>query len=384
MKLDVTDPEFVLEWPKEIFKSETLSLLRRRGNQADAFEFLLEEAFAGSTPASDFRMAVPFASGFGGGNPSAECEARSLMASYLNQLGKLRVPGQRVPFWHERRQSTTAMKLTENLQTAWGVIVGDLEASGYFYCDVQPCVDGPDWEEYVSDMEQKILRIAGLQVKWPLRINEDAVFRDEDQFYGLVECLSELVARPRARSLHSYASCGWHYSDFYRTTGLAIYAWKVNELFERSGVSLALETQGEFRGRLVRATDASRQDLVDRAMRSPDTSISGRGMAAVNQYRRRGATVYEKRAACTSLAAILEKRRPLLKEHLFRKDEGALFRLANEFEVRHYRADEDLDYDEAFLDWIFWWFLATVDLTEAIIERQNNADASASTGAMTA
>lgn len=378
MELDVTDPEFVLEWPKEIFKAETLSLLRRRGNPADAFDFLLEEAFAGSTPASDFRMAVPMASGFGGSNPSAERDARALMASYLNQLGKLRVPGQRMPYWHESRLPAETKKLTENLQVAWRVIVSDLEDSGYFYRDIQPCVDGSAWEEYTFHMENKILRTAGLQVKWPLQVDEDPVFQDENRFYGLVECLADLVARPRARSLHSYGDCGWHYSDFYFPTGQAIYAWKVNALFERSGVPLALETQGELRGRLVRTTDASRQDLVERAARSPDTSISGRVVTAVNQYRLRGATAHDKRSACTSLAAILEKRRPLLKEHLFRKDEGALFRIANEFEVRHYRADEELDYDVAFLDWIFWWFLATVDLTETIIERQNGAGASVS------
>ena len=141
---------------------------------------------------------------------------------------------------------------------------------------------------------------------------------------------------------------------------------------------LALEIQGELPGRPVRTTDASRQNLVERAARSPDTPISGRVVTAVNQFGLRGASVHDKRSACISLATILEKRRPVLKEHLLRKDEGVVFRRANEFEARHNRAHEELDYDEAFLDWIFWWFLATVDLTEAIIERQNGAGASVS------
>lgn len=31
--------------------------------------------------------------------------------------------------------------------------------------------------------------------------------------------------------------------------------------------------------------------------------------------------------------------------------------------------------DPAFLDWIFWWYLGTVELTDRIINRQENKSA---------
>lgn len=45
---------------------------------------------------------------------------------------------------------------------------------------------------------------------WPLRPEA----WDEDTFYGLIEVIHDLVARPRERSWHDYGRCGWHYSEF--------------------------------------------------------------------------------------------------------------------------------------------------------------------------
>jgi hypothetical protein len=384
MELDVTDPEFVLEWPKEIFKAETLSLLRRHDDPTDAFEFLLEEAFAGSTPANQFRKEIPFRPWAVGENPSStEQVARNLIELYNSKIDALRGPLDRIPYWPERRLPDEPKKVAENLHEAWCLIVNDLVEAGYFYRDVQPCVDGLSPDEYASRMEEKILRTARLEVKWPLESDKDPIFKDENLFYGLVECLADLVARPRARRWHDYGDCGWHYSDFYLPTGLAVYAWKVNALFKRFGLDLALETQGDLRGRLVRTTDAPRQDLVERAGRSTDDSISGRVASAVDQYRKRDATAHDKRSACITLAGILENRRTLLKEKLLREDERALFQIANQFDIRHNGPGQKREYSEEFLDWIFWWYLATVDLTETILERETEADLPSSEMPMT-
>ncbi|MFB9953497.1 hypothetical protein [Cellulomonas denverensis] len=78
----------------------------------------------------------------------------------------------------------------------------------------------------------------------------------------------------------------------------------------------------------------------------------------------------DKRSAVVALAGILETNRALLKENLLRKDEGALFEIANTYALRHHRADQRPDYDDAYLDWIFWWYLATVALVKELLTRQ--------------
>ena len=84
---------------------------------------------------------------------------------------------------------------------------------------------------------------------------------------------------------------------------------------------------------------------------------------------RRGADEHAKRSAIVTLAGVLEDRRELLKAELLREDEGALFRIANEFGLRHNRADQRGDFDPVFLDWVFWWYLATIELTDRLLAR---------------
>lgn len=44
-----------------------------------------------------------------------------------------------------------------------------------------------------------------------------------------------------------------------------------------------------------------------------------------------------------------------------------LSEIANRYDLRHRKADQRGDYDEAFLDWIFSWYLGTVELTNRIV-----------------
>ncbi len=52
-------------------------------------------------------------------------------------------------------------------------------------------------------------------------------------------------------------------------------------------------------------------------------------------FRSRAADREEKRSAVLALARVLEDRRQLIEDQLDGKDEGALFRIANEFDLRH-------------------------------------------------
>ncbi len=54
---------------------------------------------------------------------------------------------------------------------------------------------------------------------------------------------------------------------------------------------------------------------------------------------------------------------------------GALFHIANKFAIRHQNEQQLADYDPAFLDWVFWWYLGTVELTNRIIIRQHDKSA---------
>ena len=69
--------------------------------------------------------------------------------------------------------------------------------------------------------------------------------------------------------------------------------------------------------------------------------------------------------------AAFEERRSLLKEQLT-PDEGALFEIANRFGIRHRRADQSTAYSPLFLDWIFYAYLSTVDLTDRLLSERSD------------
>jgi predicted DNA-binding ribbon-helix-helix protein len=101
---------------------------------------------------------------------------------------------------------------------------------------------------------------------------------------------------------------------------------------------------------------------------------------AVAKFRGRAATREDKRLAVVALIGILEERRQHLKSAgLSKKDDGALFDIANNFDLRHRNIRQHGDYDEAFLEWLFWWYLATVDLTDRLLARQASGSPASST-----
>jgi hypothetical protein len=139
---------------------------------------------------------------------------------------------------------------------------------------------------------------------------------------------------------------------------------------------------GPERGRLVEVTGDPRDDLVQRLMTpaaarestDADDGTSDRDRTsvahAVELFRARDATRETKRSAVVAVARVLENRRSLLKDMLLSQDEDALFQIANQFDVRHANGRQHDDYAEEFLDWIFWWYLATVELTDRILAQR--------------
>ena len=68
---------------------------------------------------------------------------------------------------------------------------------------------------------------------------------------------------------------------------------------------------------------------------APKREVVDRVNDATTHYRRREATAGDRRAAVRELADVLEFLRKDVKQHMLRKDQSDLFRIANEFALRH-------------------------------------------------
>lgn len=361
MLRDLESPDFELRWPGDLLVDEIEAVLQNNG-ASENIAFLLSEAFAGNQPVDVWRD---------GGWDELLGGRTDRRAAFLSELvqairdGTLRTATERAPRWKQRTRSDAAGTLDgDAVRRKFAAFATNLIDTGYLdRVAPRDCVDAPSPGPTI----QEFLRDELSCNVWPLTTHAPQL--DDDTFYELIELLHDACARPRARYWHDFAQCGWHYSDFSMNAGRRLYRWHVNQILARSSIELRLADSGEDVGRLVALTDDARAALVSRARASSDAKRAQTIDHAVALFRDRAATVESKRSAVVALAGLLEERRPLLRTELMSKDEGALFQIANSFALRHRNASQQGDYDPVFIDWIFWWYLATVELTDRLIDR---------------
>lgn len=191
----------------------------------------------------------------------------------------------------------------------------------------------------------------------------------EDDLCDYVEVQHDIAARPIRGWFHSYSGCGWHPVDYDRASGQALYRQRMNQVLEASTLGLRLAAEGDDVGRIVRVLPGGLDDLV---MELADVAATGDRSVphAIGLFRRHGATREDRRSAVRELADVLEGHRQLLKDELMSKDEDALFLIANKFGIRHRGANQKTDYPDEYLDWLFHWYLATVDLVRRLSQRR--------------
>jgi hypothetical protein len=387
----IFDPDdFDLRWPPELFAEEAHRLLGRRSSGATSrnlagkndflgvirvdtssadIEWLLTEAFVSTTPVETFCRVA--ANTFAQRSKPDRPDSTQWFMRLIREVAAWAEPSPRKPYWSARHAGGRGGRQLEfdDLTRRFIRVVEEFEANGYLaHVFGQECVDdrgAPPLPDRAMILEER----AGYPIAhWPLW--ESRLGWELDSFCDLVEVFHDLVARPTSRWWHDFARCGWHYSAFATGPGRRLYRWRINQLLDASTLGLRLAEEGEDLGRLVRAEPTGLEDLPERAMQAAAPKAVDRVQHAIALFRARSATLEERRSAVITLAGILEERRDLLRAELLTKDETALFQIANQFAVRHQKADQRSDYDPAFLDWLFWWYLGTVQLTDQLLARQ--------------
>lgn len=372
-----SDEDYVLRWPVDLFKQELAALLNQRDGLdrwGERCELLLADAFALDTPRETFVDLSD--SGGGWGAPTSSSPSNQLtrqqrwLAELLRRADHLPIQGERRLYFSERKAGGGAGLLAvATAVSEFSRLVHGLQDRGYFEQRFgKDCVDDPTDVDPAEIIRAQLPR-DGL---WPL--DASRLSQDTELFLDLIEVLYDLVSAPQTRYHHSYGGCGWHHGNFSTRVGRAVYLWEVNRLLTRSILTYRLSDTGEDRGRVVTASDEPRSQLAATLADPDHDATEGTVPHAIALFRARGAGRPEKRSACVALAGILEERRSLLKQHLLRPDEGALFQIANQFAIRHQNARQLANYDEAFLDWIFWTYLSTIDLTNHLLDRPEMAD----------
>jgi hypothetical protein len=251
----------------------------------------------------------------------------------------------------------------------FNALYSDLERRGYFQeAFGYTCVDAGDMLGTIgADIEAYFLIKLRKDNLWPIR-DKDQNYSEEDLF-DVIELLYDHVSKPMDGFDHSYGDCGWHYNTFDQMSGRNEYRTRINELLKDYKDGYELSQEGEILTLAILGTEALFEDnppLYD------EENVDRRVAAAIDTFRRYHSSLEDKRNAVKALADVLEFLKPKLKEVLTRADENDLFEVANKFGIRHHNEKQKTDYDQAiWLDWMFYYYLATVNATIRLINKNN-------------
>ena len=200
---------------------------------------------------------------------------------------------------------------------------------------------------------------------WPIDENSHAY--SEADIFDLMELLHDVVSKGVDGYHHDWDNCGWHYESFDQPAGRAAFRRAVNEILADYGTGYEMSLKGE-----ILETAPTGLGALERAPAPPGdaANVQARVDAAIEKFRRRGASLDERREAVRNLSDVLEFIRPQAKEALKTKDEADLFELANRFGLRHHNKSQQTDYDAAiWLSWMFYYYLATIHAATRLIDR---------------
>ncbi|HRW82340.1 MAG TPA: hypothetical protein P5049_02675 [Methanothrix sp.] len=234
------------------------------------------------------------------------------------------------------------------------------EALGYY------CVDGGDVEGSVGpDVEAYLFKKLRKRDIWP--IQEKINNYSEYDLFDIIELLYDLVSKPLKGYYHSYSNCGWHYDTFDREEGKLEFRNEINEVLEDYKEGYELSENGEI---LSKVTPGFEQLLKEGIFPFDPDNIDNKVVNAILKFRRHHSSIEEKRESVRALSDVLEFLRPKLKDILMTNDEKDLFNIANNFGIRHHNPRQKSDYDEPiWLNWIFYIYLATIDLSVRLLNR---------------
>ncbi len=234
------------------------------------------------------------------------------------------------------------------------------------------CVDNGEVSgELGSDIEAQMFRKLRKRNLWP--IHDKCTSYSEDDLFDVIEFLYDCVSKPIHvdSEYHGFDNCGWHCSEFDKTTGQQKYQEEISVLLRDYKDGYELSEDGE----ILELADIGLDHLFEANLPSSNNpkDVNDRVNVAIRKFRRYRSSVEDRRDAVRDLADVLEFLRPSIKLVLVRQDESDLFHIANKFGIRHHKEGQKNDYNKSiWYSWMFYYYLATIHAVLGLIEEQEN------------
>lgn len=277
------------------------------------------------------------------------------------------------------RPRLTLPEMAGNIAGAYRFILerGYLQRSFGYYCVDGGEVPGRDG----NGINEALLLATG--VRAPTLLEDLIRDADEAVVFTIVEFVFDHLAKPLENTgrYHPFNNCGWHYDSadprfFDEPAARGEWRAKINGALKFYEDGFELSEAGE----VVRLAPDGVTELVRAPLPATLQRTDAEKVAhAIRTFHLGRATREERKQAVRSLFDILEFHRATVKA-LLSKDEGELFNIANNFSIRHHRATEKDEYDEAWLTWMFYVNLSTVHLVLRRVHGASSTDHEARPG----
>lgn len=191
--------------------------------------------------------------------------------------------------------------------------------------------------------------------KWPVEnVTENNIFDTIEFLYDRASKPGELVGMTSETGFHYYG-----YEDYDDEVGKEEFRNKVNVILADYKTGFELMKDGLI---LAKGTDGL-QHILDAEIEPYDeVNVDIKVKNAIKKWRNRNLSLSEKKEAIRELADVFEwlRKSKDLGSVLNKKDEAALFDLANNFGIRHHNPSQKTDYDQTiWYSWMFHFYLAT-------------------------
>ena len=269
-------------------------------------------------------------------------------------------------YWSRRHGITPSLTLLQVCKV-FSSTLGEFDRLGYFdewfgyVCVDLGDVPGRAGSDRAAFVERRTFR----DDLWPFR--DRWPDWDEAALLTAVEFYYDHVSEGVQGTRHDYMDCGMHWDAFDPAPARARYRQEANELLFELGDGYELLPSGEV---VHRAPPGLESLFAARPVPIAGKRYEERIEDAVRKFRSRTASPTDRRDAVRDLADVLEFLRPEIKRVLTKKDDAALFEIANKFAIRHMDGEQFTEYTKpVWLSWMFYFYLATIYAVGHLIER---------------
>lgn len=186
-----------------------------------------------------------------------------------SRVPSLRSESEPRPYWSQKRDRPAVATASDLMTTVTRCrsVISELESEHWFARTLGfECVDGH------GESNMTLADVLERRVGKPQLADLASERWSEDDLCDFVEVLHDISARPSRGWHHSYGGCGWHPSAFDRSSGQALYRWRINRVFKSSALMMRMADEGEDVGRVVRVLPSGLDEL---ALELADVEATG-------------------------------------------------------------------------------------------------------------